>query len=114
MGARNRLAETFLEDLYRDWQEHGTQTIETVRESDPGTYLKIVAGLIPREMQLNFGLGDQLAAMLEQMQGTPSEVVNGEAVEVVDIMPNGDVVVTSDDGDRQSCNDIRDVGDLNS
>ena len=22
VGARNRLAETFLEDLYRDWQEH--------------------------------------------------------------------------------------------
>ena len=51
-------------------------------------------------MQLNIGLGEQLAAMLEHMQETPPEVVNGEAVEVVDIMPNGDAVVTSNDGDR--------------
>ncbi len=86
VGARNRLAE-------------GAQTIETVRENDPGTYLKIVAGLISREMQLNVGLGDQLAAMLEAMQAAqePPEVVNGEAVHVVDIMPNGDAVVTSND-----------------
>ena len=100
VGARNRLAETFLEDLYRDWREHGAQSIETVRENDPSTYLKIVAGLIPREMQLNIGLGEQLGAMLERMQETPHEVVNGEAVEVVDIMPNGDAVVTSNDGQR--------------
>ena len=100
LGARNRLAETFLEDLYRDWREHGAQTIETVRENDPGAYLKIVAGLIPREMQLNIGLGEHLAAMLERMQEAPPEVVNGEAVEVVDIMPTGDAVVTSNDGKR--------------
>ncbi len=50
-------------------------------------------------MQLNVGLGDQLAAMLEAMQAAqePPEVVNGEAVHVVDIMPNGDAVVTSND-----------------
>ncbi len=111
LGARNRLAETFLEDLYRDWREHGAQTIETVRANDPGAYLKIVAGLIPREMQLNIGLGEQLGAMLERMQETPHEVVNGEAVEVVDIMPNGDAVVTSDDRDRKSDNDISVVGE---
>ncbi len=80
VGARNRLAETFLEDLYRDWQEHGAQTIETVRENDPGAYLKIVAGLNPREMQLNIGLGEQLGAMLEAMQPAqePPTVINGE------------------------------------
>ncbi len=90
LGARNRLAETFLEDLYRDWQEHGAQTIETVRANDPGAYLKIVAGLIPREMQLNIGLGEQLGAMLERMQEAPA---NGTPP-IVDITPSGDAVVT--------------------
>ena len=103
VGARNRLAETFLEDLYRDWREHGAQTIETVRENDPGAYLKIVAGLAPREMQLNIGLGEQLGAMLEQMQEAPA---NGTAP-IVDITPDGDAVVTSNDGDRKSNNDIK-------
>ncbi len=95
LGARNRLAETFLEDLYRDWQEHGAQTIKTVRENDPGAYLKIVAGLIPREMQLNIGLGEQLAAMLERMQDNHPN----DTAPIVDIMPNGDAVVTLNDID---------------
>ncbi len=114
VGARNRLAETFLEDLYADWQEHGAQTIETVRENDPGAYLKIVAGLIPREMQLNIGLGEQLGAMLEQMQEAPPAVVNGEAVEIVDIMPTGDAVVTSNDDESTLCNDTLALEDINS
>ena len=97
VGARNRLAETFLEDLYRDWQEYGEQTIETVRENDPGAYLKIVAGLIPSEMQLNIGLGEQLGAMLEQMQEAPPAVVNGEAVEILEIDPDVTHSVTPDD-----------------
>ena len=88
LGARNKLGERFLEDLHRDWQEHGAQVIETVRENDPSTYLKVVAGLMPRDLTLNVGLSDQLGAMLEQMQENASnvthdvthdEVINGKA-----------------------------------
>ena len=68
VGSRNKLGERFLEDLRRDWQQHGAQVIATVRLNDPGTYLKVVASLVPRQMQLNVGLGDQLAALLEGMQ----------------------------------------------
>ncbi len=110
LGARNRLAETFLEDLYRDWREHGAQSIETVRENDPGAYLKIVAGLIPREMQLNISLGEQLAAMLEQMQEAPAI---GTA-SIVDITPNGDAVVTSNDDEPAFHNVTNELDDRNS
>ncbi len=97
--------------MYADWQEHGAQTLETVRENDPGAYLKIVAGLMPREMQLNIGLGEQLGAMLEQMQETPPEVVNGEAVEILGIGSDVTHGVTHDDvidGDANSINDLDD------
>jgi len=74
VGARNRLGEKFLEDLHRDWREHGAKAIEAVRQNDPGTYLRVVASLVPRQMQLNVGLGDQLAALLEGMQRQPIDV----------------------------------------
>ena len=113
-GARNKLTETFLEDVYEVWQEHGKEVLKTLAEKEPSKLATIVASLLPKDVNLNIGLGEQLGAMLERMQETPHEVVNGEAVEVVDIMPNGDAVVTSDDGSRQSCNDISTEDELNS
>ncbi len=95
-GARNKLTETFLEDVYAVWQEHGATALETLAEKDPGKLATIVASLLPKDVNINVGLGEQLAAMLEQMQESAPEVVNGEAVE---IMPNGDAVVTLDDDD---------------
>ena len=55
--------------------------------------------MVPKDVHINVGLGDQLAAMLEAMQAQQehTKVVNGEAVEVVDIMSTGDAVVTSND-----------------
>ncbi len=96
-GARNKLTETFLEDVYEVWQEHGKQVLTTLAEKDPGKLATIVASLVPKDVHINFGLGDQLAAMLEKMQESAPEVVNGEAVEIT---PHGDAVVTSDNDDR--------------
>ncbi len=87
-GARNKFGQQFFEDLYSDWREHGIEAIETVRAKDPSTYLRVAASLLPRDVQINFGLGDQLAAMLEQMQESGSnvtqhvthdDVIDGEA-----------------------------------
>ena len=68
VGARNKLAETFLEDAYEAWQEHGKQALDTMAENDPGGFAKMISGLLPREATLNLGIGDQLATMLERMQ----------------------------------------------
>ena len=50
-GSKNRLGEDFLATLCADFAEHGADVIEAVRESDPTTYLRIVAGLVPREIE---------------------------------------------------------------
>jgi hypothetical protein len=31
-GARNKLAEAFINDLYQDWKEHGVQVIQEARD----------------------------------------------------------------------------------
>jgi hypothetical protein len=52
-GARNKLAEAFIDDLYQDWKEHGIQVIQEVRESRPSDYLKICAILVRSSSDVN-------------------------------------------------------------
>jgi hypothetical protein len=51
-GARNKLARKFLEDCYADWQEHGAAAIKLMRIEDPPGYCKMMASLVPRELEL--------------------------------------------------------------
>jgi hypothetical protein len=51
-GSRNKLSETFLETVAKDFAEHGADALKRLREFDPATYLKMIAWLIPREMIL--------------------------------------------------------------
>jgi hypothetical protein len=49
-GARNRLAGELLEALADDFSEHGVSAVQRVRETDPTAYLRIVTGLMPKEV----------------------------------------------------------------
>jgi Family of unknown function (DUF5681) len=51
-GAKNRLQGDFLHALAEDFREHGAGVIRIARCERPVEYLKIVASLMPREMQL--------------------------------------------------------------
>ena len=70
-GARNKLTETFLEDAYAAWQQHGPQTLDTLARDDPGTFVKVCASLMPKNVHLNMGVGDTLSALLERMNEAP-------------------------------------------
>ncbi len=48
---RNKLSEEFVAEVYTDWCEHGAAAIQTVRETRPDVYVKIVASLLPRQVQ---------------------------------------------------------------
>ena len=49
-GSRNKLGEQFLEALAQDFAEHGQQAIVDCREEKPTEYVKVVAGLLPKEL----------------------------------------------------------------
>ena len=49
-GSRNKLAEKFLTVLFNDFNEHGKDAIQRVRVSDPSTYVRTVASVIPKEI----------------------------------------------------------------
>jgi hypothetical protein len=52
-GARTKLGEQFLSALQEDFQEHGVKAIETVRNERPSDYLKVIASLMPKDLNLN-------------------------------------------------------------
>jgi hypothetical protein len=47
-GSRNLLADAMIDDLYKDWQEHGIQAIRAARENRPVEYLKVVAVIVSK------------------------------------------------------------------
>jgi hypothetical protein len=51
-GARNKLARKFLEDCLADWQEHGAAAIRICRMEDPVAYCKMMASIVPRELEV--------------------------------------------------------------
>jgi hypothetical protein len=52
-GARSKLSESFLKALADDFDEHGKNVIQKVRGERPHEYLKIVAAVLPKQMQLD-------------------------------------------------------------
>jgi hypothetical protein len=50
LGSRNRLAESFLADLQKQWMKSGKRALERTAELDPVQFCKIVSGLLPRQM----------------------------------------------------------------
>jgi hypothetical protein len=57
-GSRNRLGEAFIQALANDFDEHGVAAIATVREDRPHEYLKVVASLLPKQVEIKEGAFD--------------------------------------------------------
>jgi hypothetical protein len=73
-GSKNRLNVAFLTALALDFEEHGIETIRICRVEKPNEYLKIVAGLMPKEFTLEDNrLGElsdeELDAVIEYARG---------------------------------------------
>jgi hypothetical protein len=68
-GSRNKLGEAFITALHDDFQEHGVAVIAKVRDERPHEYLKVVASLLPKQVEIKEtafdGIPDeQLAAIV--------------------------------------------------
>ncbi len=86
-GSRNKLAETFLADVLNEWETHGAVAISDMREKNPGEFVKMIASLLPKDVNLNVnseiemtddelldrirGLSETLAPFLSRT-GTPA------------------------------------------
>jgi len=77
-GARNKLGEAFIHDMYEAWQAHGSDAIDRVIEEKPEIFLKVVASLLPKEMAL---------------RRPEQELTDGELVEMLDALKRIDIDV---------------------
>jgi len=51
-GARHKLSTDFLESFAADFAQHGAAVIKVARVERPIEYLKIVAGILPKELEI--------------------------------------------------------------
>lgn len=72
MGARNQITTAFLHRLAADFEKHGKKAIEATREKDPAAYMKVCAGLLPKQIEQTRPLDDlndgEIMALLEYLR----------------------------------------------
>jgi hypothetical protein len=71
-GARSKLSEAFLDALFADFASHGVAAIIAVRTEKPDQYLKVIASILPKDLNVNIndldGLTDkQLIDRISQL-----------------------------------------------
>jgi hypothetical protein len=67
-GSRNRLADAFVADLRDCWEAHGRDALERVARDEPATLLKVVASLMPRDVDINLTATVDSASFAERFR----------------------------------------------
>lgn len=89
-GARSQLADDFLKDMYAVWQTAGKSAIQRVVEDRPHEFLKVVAGLLPKDINVKIDnlseiddaeLAASLAALRSLANTCAAEIARAGAVE---------------------------------
>jgi len=74
LGSRNKFSKTFIDAMLLDFEIHGSQVIETVREKDPSTYVRIATALLPSRMEQEVEIKDNTEELKE---GIDWDVITG-------------------------------------
>jgi hypothetical protein len=60
-GSKHKLSEEFVAALCEDFKQHGVAVIEAVRTERPADYLKIIASIVPKEVNVSASSLDDLS-----------------------------------------------------
>jgi hypothetical protein len=90
-GAKNKLQSDFLAALSSDFAEHGADVIKIARIEEPVAYLKIVAGLMPKELLMGTAVtdlaDDELDSLIEALRERVLAARQDEALELKPLKP---------------------------
>lgn len=80
-GSRNKLSEDFVADILADWTDHGIEVIQKVRTEKPTEYLKVVAGVITKDVSVTVREYDELTddELAEQFAAAAARLAGGHA-----------------------------------
>lgn len=81
LGSRNKLTEQFVADVYADWREHGVKALQDVRAKNPTDYLRVVAGVITRDVAVTVRDYDDLSdeELAEQFARASARLARGSS-----------------------------------
>ncbi len=63
-GSRDALTEGFIKEFSADFDRHGKAAIERLRAKDPASYLRIIASLVPKNVDLGLSADDPLTEVM--------------------------------------------------
>lgn len=49
-GSRNKLCESFLAEVHKDWEKNGVKAVQKMRKQRPNEYVKMIASILPKEL----------------------------------------------------------------
>lgn len=81
-GSRNKLGEDFLKALHADFEENGVEAIAQVREEKPDQYLKVIASILPKEIEMGENFASALKESRDAAVGAFMRAVAEEAVAI--------------------------------
>src|SRR5262245_45856373 len=67
-GSRNKLGEKFIEDVHAKWRKHGKQVLDEVIKTDPVAFLRVVAQILPKELDATLNVNIGLFAEIKDYQ----------------------------------------------
>jgi hypothetical protein len=74
-GARSKLGEAFLQAVLDDFANHGVAAIQDMRAKNPGDYAKMVASILPKEIEAGEETINILAELLARIDGRTRTIV---------------------------------------
>lgn len=96
-GSRNKLGEAFLEDMLADWKANGAAAIVKVRTDKPDAYLKVVASILPKDLNVNINQTDHMTdeQLIERIRTLDAAIRPFLALEGEDGTGGGDRAATA-------------------
>lgn len=67
--------------MHADFVKHGVEAIKTTREEKPDQYLKVVASLLPKEIEAGERTIDAIGELLARIDGQTRAIVPTESRE---------------------------------
>jgi hypothetical protein len=82
-GVKDRIGTMFLEELAKDFEEHGPEVIRLARIERPVEYLKIIAATLPKEFEITDSRLEEISdgeldALIELARQQRAIIVNAE------------------------------------
>lgn len=81
-GSRNKLGEAFTDALYKDFLENGETAIQTMRANDPSGYVRVIAGILPKDLRVEKSSlddlsDDQLGRIIDAIREADASTIGG-------------------------------------